>query len=99
MKKIAVKFPTSEADKVRINKMFDDVLESMGYLYSRWQDEKQYEDFEEYKKVMIKNLEPFEGFTLTKATKRPFGFQFTIGNGALYAVEVNSRSSSWGRIG
>lgn len=51
------------------------------YLYSRWQDEKKYEDFKAYSEEMKKLLNKFDTCSLvtwkfTKATKKPFGFEF-----------------------
>ena len=37
-------------------------------LADRWHDEQEYEDFEDYKKLLIKNIP-----NVLKVTKRPFG--------------------------
>lgn len=86
---------TSVADKNRINGMFDAVQERMSYLYWRWQDEKEYEDFADYAAEM-KKLLPAD-FTFIKGTKRPFGFTFSIGTDAVYFINVKNRSYLWGR--
>jgi len=44
-------------------------------LYDRWQDEKEYEDWADYEKVMKKLI----NHTFVKGTKRPFGFIIKIG--------------------
>ena len=56
-------------------------------LYNRWQDEKQYEDFKDYQKVLqeifntkIKGKDTQCTLTFTKATSRPFGIQFWLRN-------------------
>ena len=46
-------------------------------LYERWQDEKDYEDFNEYVAAMMKSM-PNEA-KLIKGTKRPFGVIFNYG--------------------
>ena len=51
-------------------------IDSLGYLWSRWQDEKEYENFDDYGKQMEKLLaEHGNVFKFVKATKRPFGIQ------------------------
>ena len=49
----------------------------LGDLYSRWLDERGYEDIKDYQKP----LDPIAkecGVVITKMTKRPFGCQFTV---------------------
>lgn len=47
-------------------------------LYMRWQDEKEYEDFNEYAKVMACNVKNVIGdITDVKGTTHPFGIKFT----------------------
>jgi hypothetical protein len=47
-------------------------------LYSRWQDEKEYEDFAEYEKVVISRI---NYLPITRVTKRPFGFKVSLSIG------------------
>lgn len=50
-------------------------------LWERWQDEKEYEDINEYGKVLFKKLtelHPNFGVTYVGANKRPFGIRVTI---------------------
>ena len=42
-------------------------------LHDRWQDERAHEDFDDYRSAIRKILP--EGWTLTKATSRPFEFE------------------------
>lgn len=51
----------------------DKHLDFFVYLYSRWQDEKEYEDFAEYEKVMIEKITELP---IKAATKRPFGIKY-----------------------
>ena len=64
--------------------------ERLGYLRDRWQDEKEYEDFEAYAAEM-KKLLPKAGLTFVGATKKPFGFKVKEGD-TTYQVFVNSRT-------
>lgn len=65
-------------------------------LYDRWQDEREYEDWNEYKKY----FETHSGFKLVAASKRPFSFSFEHKDfpGAVYQIKVTSRSIAWRRI-
>jgi hypothetical protein len=45
----------------------------MEHLLARWEDEKEYEDFEDYKSAIRKNLSYLK---ITSVTKRPFGIVF-----------------------
>lgn len=48
-------------------------------LYERWSDESQYEDINDYEKVLAKVIRE-NGFPISreKATKRPFGLKFML---------------------
>ena len=70
---------------------FNTAGDTLAYLWSRWQDEKEYEDINDYAKP-LQSLADAAGVTIVKMTKRPFGCviaveekQFTVtikGNGA-----------------
>lgn len=51
-------------------------------LYFRWQDEKQYEDFNDYTMSMMKSMPT--GASLIKGTKRPFGVSFNYGGSRVH---------------
>lgn len=88
--------PTTPENLKRINSMLDALQDRVSYLTCRWMDEHEYEDIAEYGKVIAGDLP--EGFTLLKMTKRPFGFHFSIGTEAVYAVISTSRKYGWKRI-
>lgn len=72
--------------------------ESLGYLWARWQDEHEYEDFADYEKQMAKLLaEKGSAFTFVKATKRPFGIQCThpLMPGRTISVTVTGNAIKW----
>lgn len=55
------KISTQEA----VDRIFEKMEKTMTYLYSRWQDEKKYEDFNEYVKhaeKKLKEIEPASAF-------------------------------------
>lgn len=62
-----------------IKKVLNDekTIRKFEYLYERWQDEKEYEDFNEYAKVMMTFM-PKDAI-LVKGTKRPFGVVINYG--------------------
>lgn len=65
-------------------------------LAGRWADESQFENIAEYQKVIEAELP--RGFTITRMTKRPFGFEFTIGDGFKYQVFCTSRQYGCKRV-
>lgn len=93
--KMALTSTTPENTK-RIADFFDGQQSFICYLYARWQDEKEYEDIEEYKSAIQMKMP--EGFLITKMTKRPFGFEFTIGTNAIYAIDVTQGNYTWKRV-
>ena len=56
------------------------VLNTFINLKYRWEDEKHYENFDDYAKVMIQAIEKEtkKDVKLIKGTKRPFGVSFEI---------------------
>lgn len=94
----ATKTPTSEANKARINAFYNGKTGNLIVsLAMRWADESGYEDIAEYKTRIERELP--EGFAITKMTKRPFGFHFTIGTEATYFIKCTSNGAySWGRV-
>ena len=65
---------------------YDDLLANQDFvltfsnLYYRWLDEKEYEDINDYKNVIVSAIGkalPNLQMTDIKATKRPFGITFT----------------------
>jgi hypothetical protein len=89
---------TSTQDQKRINQMMDDITGAICHLYSRWQDERQYENITDYGDVLAQHLP--SGFSMIKMTKRPFGFKFGIDTmpKSQYQVAINSKSFSWKRV-
>jgi len=82
-------------------KVFADLTYRLGYLYSRWQDEKEYEEFSDY----VTNLQEFlknklpkgSDGTIVKMTKSPFKVIFWFRGIKLFFF-VNSKQIAWGRI-
>lgn len=74
------------------------LVDCLLYLFDRWQDEAEYEDFAEYGKRLQHHLP--EAFTFVKATKRPFGMEFSHPQfpAGRYAIRVTSNSLYWRRV-
>jgi len=87
---------TSPENIARIDKMVNDLTNLMISLAGRWSDEKDYENINDYAAPIVQKLSP--GFLMTKMTKRPFGFQFTLDNNATYAYFVTAKTLGWKRV-
>jgi hypothetical protein len=82
--KLKIKNKTmNNVERENVSKVLNDlnVLRNFNYLYDRWQDEKGYEDFNEYANAMMKKMP--DGAKLIKGTKRPFGVKFNYGGDIL----------------
>lgn len=86
--------PTSSANLAKITRMYSSIQPLVESLYGRYLDEGAYELLD-YGKVIQKNLP--KGFKVTQMTGRPFGFKFTIGTDAEYAITTNSKTYKWSR--
>lgn len=78
----------------KLNKMM--ALPILDNLYCRWQDEKEYEDINDYKVAFAKAAK----VNVVKATKRPFGFvvEFSELPGNQYHIIATARTSQWKRL-
>lgn len=77
--------------------VFDKIWAQFDYLYSRWQDEFEYEDFADYIAVMKSKLEEHEGVKFVRALKRPFGCVYTV-HDVKYQIKVTAREVSYYRL-
>ena len=67
----------------------------MASLWSRWQDEKEHEDFADYIKIAKAAIEK-AGCEFVKLDKR-FNLWLKVNNVPCY-IKCNSREYSWGRL-
>lgn len=72
------------------------LAEFFGYLYGRWQDEREYEDFAEYRVALMKKL---DGAVVTSFTKSPFRATWVETDGTRRYMQANSKQITWGRLG
>jgi hypothetical protein len=72
----------------------DAIVNTMVNLYCRWQDEKEYEDFEDYKNVVKKMLP--ENCPMVGMKKSPFVVEFKLPDGRIAFMKANSREVVWG---
>jgi hypothetical protein len=76
----------SEAAKTKLLEIVNS--DHFHYLYGRWQDEKQYEDINDYGASVAKTY----GVTVLKSSGSPFEFEVSIpGEDGSYAVQVHVR--------
>lgn len=92
MKTVAVKKTTEEIiDRMVNNKR---LAQSMYGLRQRWEDEKEYEDWAEYEKV-LKGWAEAWGCEFVKGTKRPFGMKVKHNEAQLhYKLKLAAKSFS-----
>jgi hypothetical protein len=87
-----------EIRKEKALKLFIDIREIVINLYSRYLDEKYFEDINDYGKAVSPEIEKIGG-KLVKFNKRPFGFDYELSN-AKYRISLNSKGNySYKRIG
>lgn len=65
------------------------------YLHNRWIDEREYEDFNEYRKAMSNKLAE-NGCKMIKFTKRPWQIVFTMSDGSRKWMKVRGDTLEWG---
>jgi hypothetical protein len=68
-------------------------LRRFEYLCDRWQDEKDYEDFNAYAEDMSVHMP--EGATLVKGTKRPFGIVINYGGCNIHIFLKRGNGCVW----
>jgi hypothetical protein len=78
------------------NKFFEDNQNLIGNLYARWQDEKEYEDINDYGKPVQKALDKIGG-KLVSMHSRPFGFTYEM-DGFQYRVRHTAKEYSYARV-
>jgi hypothetical protein len=89
--------PTRPEIAAEISALYAKSADRMAYLDARWLDERLYEDFAEYAAEM-KKLLPDDRFTFVSASKRPFGFTFSI-EGRTYFIGMKGRGLYvWTRV-
>jgi hypothetical protein len=71
----------------------DKFIDFFGYLYGRWQDEKEYEDFQEY----IDAVENRLGLPIETMTKRPFEVVVFANRDWFIYFKATSRQVEWGK--
>ena len=78
-----------------VQTVFDRTVDSFAYLYSRWNDEREHEPWNNYIQAM-KHLLEEHGATFISAAKRPFGCTFKIaGDPRTHQFRVTANSVRW----
>jgi len=94
------KMAMNEITKSKVNDIMTAMEKTLVYLYGRWQDEKEYENWDDYIAYMKKLFAEMQKSTNTtnavfaKASKRPFGFTFDF-EGWQVVLYIKARSYGW----
>lgn len=80
-------------DVMGVSKL-DKLIMETKYLYNRWQDEKKYEDFNDY----IKAFEKATKFKVVLAKKRPFNFTFQTGKNQYHWIQIANGKIQYGSM-
>lgn len=78
------------------DEVINELAEFFGALYDRWQDEKEYEDFAEYRDAFNKSLDK-RAATLVRMTASPFVVRFTCA-GFLFNMKATAKEVIVGRV-
>jgi len=95
----------NEITKNKVKEIMSLLQDTLCYLYNRWQDEKEYENWNDYiahMKKAFENMESkvalkskcFENAYFVKASKRPFGMTFDL-EGWRVVLSVTSTQYKW----
>lgn len=88
--------PSIEAQKFFNNSEFTSFIEN---LRCRWTNEKEYEDFKEYKQLTQRVINDLNfKIEVIKMNKRPFGFNFRIEDGREYIYKASYTFLEYKRI-
>jgi uncharacterized phage protein gp47/JayE len=90
--------PVLSSEAQIANSAAKQLQERLCYLYGRWQDEKEYEDWADYEKAMRDAAARVDGIKVIKISKRPFGFQFSVNEKGVFQIGVTARSYYLKRI-
>jgi len=83
--------PANRFEELIGEKKVDSILQHFVYLYDRWQNEREYEDFGEYKK----SFEKVSGYKIVKMLKRPFKVIFFVGEEKFW-IKITSTTAHYG---
>jgi len=86
----------AESTKTKINNIFKTAQHQLVNLYSRWLDERAYEDIADYAKAIAPTFEAL-GATIYKTSKKPFGFYVKV-DGQSFLLYVKSTTYGWKQI-
>jgi len=98
--KKAKEYKMSEITNNKIMTLFEALTDRLSYLYGRWQDEKEYEEFQEYINNLCKFFEKVKkehkisNAIFVKMQKRPFQFVFDF-EGYTVNFYINSKKLGW----
>ena len=72
----------------KVNKIFDKVAPLIDSLQARWQDEHEYENWNDYVKVLRGSIQDAGG-KFIRASNKPFGVTFSVVREGKFKIVVN----------
>lgn len=81
---------TKQAMREFQEKVMTEMADKVGYLYDRWQDEKEYEDFADYKAEACRFCNE-KGYKYMKLSKRPFTLTLRFNDAIIMDLVVTAR--------
>lgn len=80
----------------KVHKFLEEKADNLYYFKARWADEKEYEDFEDYKKAII-NLAKLSGLTPYKITKS-FNIYFKFNKNYSVVIHLKANGEAFTQI-
>lgn len=88
----------TDEQKAEATKLRDDIADNvLAELYFRWQEEHQFEDFNDYIKIVKKAVEKRK-LEFVKMTKEPFGPVIRLAEGICIQVWVTKTRMNWKQV-
>jgi hypothetical protein len=89
--------PLNDVEKKVLSVWMEANHQRLAYLFDRWQDEKEYEEWSDYAMAMQKMVESLQPtFVILKYLKRPFGITFhPKSNSKRYIIFATAKHVGW----
>jgi len=87
--------PTTPENNALINTVYEKLQMTMENLASRWHDEHEYENINDYGNAIKSKLPKCMKFV--KMSKKPFGFSFELDK-KIYSIQISGNKYLWKRL-
>jgi hypothetical protein len=82
--------------RLTAEKFYDKMENFVVSLYGRWQDEKDYEDINDYGTLIKKEVDKIGG-KFIKMVKKPFGFLYSLDD-VTYQISISNKNYTYKRV-